>query len=527
MTRSGLASILVARMDDRRPRPCEPNLALWSWGFVGLGIVLRLYAYWLDFPLWWDEAFVAVNFLQRDYAGLLEPLDYGQVAPLCFLWSELFLVRLLGFHEWSLRLFPLICSIGGLVVVRIVAARFLDSRAQLLAVAILAVSTHPIRHAADVKPYSADLLVASIVIGLALEWLRRTDQRRWLWALTAFSPLAFLLSHPSIFLVAGAIPALGLAAWRTRNRSVKAAWLAYAFVSGVAYAVIYVFFTAKQASSASSGMAEMWVRSFPPLDSLARFVGWIVVAHTGDLMAYPCGGERGGSTLSLFACVIGAFELVRRGRTTSLLVLVGPLVLAIVGAACRLYPYGGPAPHGSAARIMQYAAPSLCLLVGLGASRILDFVRSERLKSRLVRWSCVILVVVGLVPQVASSLRPYRAYQAEADRQFAREFWPRISRDAEVACLRRDLSVGTWNSIHLDVAVSLCNQAIASPARWQGEVVAWLEAMSRTFELRNRETLRVRISEPGRPPEYERYEVFEFVPGPVVESRRDQDVKGL
>ena len=79
-----------------------------TWAFVGLGVLLRVARYPMDYPLWWDEAFVAVNFIRRDYVDLLRPLDYGQVCPILFLWCELTLVKLLGFSEWSLRLFPLV-----------------------------------------------------------------------------------------------------------------------------------------------------------------------------------------------------------------------------------------------------------------------------------------------------------------------------------------------------------------------------------------------------------------------------------
>jgi hypothetical protein len=51
------------------------------WAFVGLGVLLRVARYAIDYPLWWDEAFVAVNFIRRDYAALLRPLEYGQVCP--------------------------------------------------------------------------------------------------------------------------------------------------------------------------------------------------------------------------------------------------------------------------------------------------------------------------------------------------------------------------------------------------------------------------------------------------------------
>ena len=241
------------------------------WGFVGLGLALRLASYLLNFPLWWDEAFVAVNLLRRGYLGLLRPLDYGQVCPLLFLWAELTSVRWLGFSEWSLRLFPLACALASVVLFRFAASQVLQGRALLLAVAVFAVSVHPIRHAADVKPYATDLLVALGLQSLAISWWRRPDRPGRLWALAGFVPFALLLSHPAAFVAGGVGPALVVPAWRTRRRSVRLAFAAYGMAMVATYALIYVGFTRAQASSASPGMREMWVRSFPPLDSIPWF----------------------------------------------------------------------------------------------------------------------------------------------------------------------------------------------------------------------------------------------------------------
>ena len=81
--------------------------------FIWLGVLLRVVTFALNFPLWGDEAFVAVNLISRGYRDLLRPLDYAQICPLFFLWLELTAVKLLGFSEWSLRLIPTMASVGG------------------------------------------------------------------------------------------------------------------------------------------------------------------------------------------------------------------------------------------------------------------------------------------------------------------------------------------------------------------------------------------------------------------------------
>src|SRR5262245_19220076 len=76
---------LVPEGDDG---PSARRLARATWAFVALGVLLRLTRYFVGYPLWHDEAFVAVNFLERGYAELTRELGYGQVCPLLFLWTE-------------------------------------------------------------------------------------------------------------------------------------------------------------------------------------------------------------------------------------------------------------------------------------------------------------------------------------------------------------------------------------------------------------------------------------------------------
>ena len=235
--------------DDRRPLDTTPpGEALWTerrlewatWAFVGLGVLLRVVRYLMDYPLWWDEAFLAVNFIRRGYLDLLRPLDYSQVCPILFLWIELTVVKLAGFSEWSLRLFPLACAGASVVVFRHVASRVVRGVPLLLAVGIFAVSFHPIRHAADVKPYASDLLVALALLAPAFAWWRRLDRTGPLWILAAVAPIAVALSHPAIFVAVGIAAALAPTIARARQRRV---WIAYAcFVAStvITFLALYV-----------------------------------------------------------------------------------------------------------------------------------------------------------------------------------------------------------------------------------------------------------------------------------------------
>jgi hypothetical protein len=495
--------------------------------------MLRVGRYLMNFPLWWDESFLAINFLRRDYLGLLKPLDYGQVCPLLFLWVELTVVKLLGFSEWSLRLVPLICAVASVVLFRHTASRVVRGLPLLFAVAIFAVAYHPIRHAADVKPYALDLFVTLVVLTLAIEWWRTPERIGWLWALVGFAPFALALSHPAVFTAGGIGLALLPAVVRTKRCS---AWLALALFHLtvlVTFILLYTFFTAAQSSATLQAMQADWMKSFPPLDRPWTLPRWLALIHAGDLLAYPCGGPNGRSAVSLLLVLIAIVMLWRQGRRTVLAVYLAPCGLAMIAAGLKRYPYGG------AARFMQYLAPSACLLAGLGAAAVFSKIQRTRLQHRLLPLALTGLALVGIAPTLAELAHPYRSVHSLMSRQFARRFWPALGRGAEVACLRWDFRVGQWNSTRLGIPVALCNQAIYSPQRRRGRgphwdeisatrplrcvlcdaaesdeacVAVWLQSMNSRYQLKRRETVVANMAEAGARPRTERYLVFEFVP---------------
>jgi len=192
-----MASDVESRGSQRQSSP--------SWivpatlAFVALGILTRLVRYVVGYPIWHDEAFLAVNFWDRDYADLLRPLDYGQVAPWLFLVAERSAVVWLGYSEMVLRLIPAVCGMLSVLVFYHVSGRLLHGQARLLAVAVFAVSFYPIRHGAEIKPYASDLLAALVLLDLAIEWLRDREASRWWWLMTGVTPILVALSYPVVF----------------------------------------------------------------------------------------------------------------------------------------------------------------------------------------------------------------------------------------------------------------------------------------------------------------------------------------
>src|SRR5947208_3639344 len=76
------------------------------WIIICLGIILRCGQYLANRSLWLDESFLALNIVQRSFSQLLQPLSYGQGAPIAFLLVEKSFLQAFGNNEYTLRLFP-------------------------------------------------------------------------------------------------------------------------------------------------------------------------------------------------------------------------------------------------------------------------------------------------------------------------------------------------------------------------------------------------------------------------------------
>ncbi len=306
---------------------------------------------------------IAANFLDRGYVDLLRPLDYHQVGPLLWLAIELSAVRLLGFSEWSTRLFPFLCGLASVPLFRHVAGRVSSGVPLLLAVAIFAVAGWPLRYVAAVKPYASDLFVALGLLALAIEWLRKPDRDGWLWTLAVVGPLAVAVSLPSLFVLGGVGLALFAPVWRSKRWGARSALLVYAAGVGITFLLLLPFY--KTAPGDERQYQNAWAEAFPPLSQPLRMPGWLLDVHTGYMFAYPEGAGHGASALTFVAFVVGGWTCWHQGRKSLVILMLSPFALALVAAALHRYPYG------VSARTAQYAAPMICLLSGFGLATMI------------------------------------------------------------------------------------------------------------------------------------------------------------
>lgn len=510
--------------------------AQWIALLLALGVLARLVRFGLGFPLWADEAFLSASYLDRGYLGLLQPLEYHQVCPLFFLWVQLTATKLLGFSECSLRLFPLLCSLASLALFQHAARRLFRGGALVVAIGIFAAGYPGIRFANDAKPYGCDVLMALTLLTLLLEWWRRPERTRWLWALAAAAPLAVGFSYPVVFTAGGISLTVACLMTMTPGARGWRAWLAYNLSLGAAFLTFY-WLCVRSQNAELSIMRSLWDGTFPPLDSAWRLIVWLARQHAGNMMDHPVGGA--GAVTSL-ACVVGAVILCRRRQFLLPLLGVATLALNFVAAALHRYPYGGQV------RFSLFLMPLISLLAGLGFAAIAD--RFFRREGRGRAIPLLALAALGLIP-LGSMVRDFHHPGKSDDdiryRDFNRWFWFEMSCDAELVCLDVDRATrfGPAAFEFGSSALYLCEQRIYCPhdarlgsarlervsarhplrcVRYrahgypddQARLSAWLDAMQRRYDLAARQEYPIGYRDPdaAEGPTAGWVVMYEFVP---------------
>ena len=312
-------------------------------------------------------------------ADLALPLDYRQVCPLGFLAIEWLAVRLLGFSEFALRCFPMLCGLASVPLFYRLAREILGrgTPATFLAVGVFVVSEPLVRYSGEAKPYETDFLVSLVLLCLSVSWLRTPEKTKGLWLLAVAVPVAVAISLPSMFTIGAivfvALLRIGSEAVPFRPCAVAGLVLAVGLsVAAMAFAGQY-----RTRPEDRAYFLKFWAAAFPPALSdpvaLARWLGACTPGRFSHFLTVATPVWPGSTRWFSAASRWGALLFVGKGkRIVALLVL--PMLLTLAAAALRRYPYG------MSGRVNLYLVPSVLILTAAGASWI--FSRAASRESR-------------------------------------------------------------------------------------------------------------------------------------------------
>ncbi|MCA9096209.1 MAG: glycosyltransferase family 39 protein, partial [Planctomycetaceae bacterium] len=358
-----------------------------------LGVGTRVLRYLLRFPLWGDECMLAENFITRTPLGLLQPLDNGQVAPIGFTETLWCMTRLFGFNEWSLRFVSLAAGVAALFAMRCFALRALSPLSALFAIALLASSYYPIRHAAEVKPYALDLFWCIGLLALADTCRRNPGKIRPLVLLALVTPLAQFTSFTATFVAGGICIGLATQALLRKSSSQLLAAVIYGLVLTAAFALLFFLNASSQFSVHAGHMQHYWQNSFPPspFNQPFQWLIWMLETHTGLMFAYPLGSQSGGSTLTFILVIVGVLRLRQHRDWWFLSTTLGIFGLSYLAGTLHRYPYG------DTTRLVQHLAPLICILAGSGIASLIETANAIRWQQTLAKaaFTAMCLIIVG------------------------------------------------------------------------------------------------------------------------------------
>ena len=345
-----------------------------------------------------DEVSLLKNILGHAVFDFGQILSDDQMAPPGFLVIERLLVRLPLDVKATARLFPLVCGIASVFLMRKAAWRYLDRRAVPLAVALLALGDHLLYYSAEIKQYSCDLVIALAALLLAAPPPPGTPTTRRFAALAIFGLIAPWFSFTSVFVLAG----VGLHFLVTQ--AVSRDWRKAALTMGLGLAWLVSFATCFLLSrSIMSRRDFLWIwwnfaflpvppRSLADASLLAESVANVFINPASLLTPLTLPYT---AALASIMALCGCVSLGRRWAG-GLFLLLCPLILALAASGLRQYPF-----HG---RLLFTLVPTFLLLPAEGVAAI----------GRRTGWLVTLTVAGCFLYGEAAEVLWHRAIQARS-----------------------------------------------------------------------------------------------------------------
>ena len=324
---------------------------------IAYGIIIRIAQYISNRSLWGDEAYIALNIVNRSYLELLQPLDYDQAAPPGFLWVEKLAVQLFGNNEYSLRLFPLIAGIVSLFVLYQLGKWTGSAIALPVALILFASLKYPLYYATEVKQYSSDLMIGLLLCLLLIPLQNKILKNSKVLLLGFLGIAAMWFSHTAIFVLGGIELASLITSSVQKRKSIIFNRLPAYLIWLIGFALYYYLIIAK--SFKNEALQTAWSPEYPKsifdllwlLDSFGRFF------HK------PLGFGSIADGIAIFAFVVGCIVLYRNKRI-KLLVLISPVLATLTAAYLHKYPFR--------TRLILFLTPYFILIIAEGVAFLLS-----------------------------------------------------------------------------------------------------------------------------------------------------------
>jgi hypothetical protein len=341
-----------------------------------LGLVFRLRQFLTGRSLWLDEAMLVLNIVNRNFAGLFQPLEYDQGAPIGFLLVEKSLNIMFGDHEFVFRLFPFMAGVAALGLFYLLLRRTTSGVSLLTGLALFAVGPKLVYYSSEAKQYILDVTVTLLVLLLAIRILEgRADKRDHI-ALGLAGLLAMWFSHPVLFVLASIGICLFIQAITRRKRFqlssvllIGVAWLANL---GLLYSV------SLKGLSQNTFLLNYWQENFMPMPPWSNW-GWFGTIFKGLIQNQI--GISVSVWLVLIIFLLGFISLYTENKTYAAILLI-TFIFVLIASALRLYPLGG--------RLSLFLIPLMIIAISQSVNALEQGLNAQ------CNWGKLVAILVGI-----------------------------------------------------------------------------------------------------------------------------------
>ncbi|MBI1794287.1 MAG: glycosyltransferase family 39 protein [Chloroflexi bacterium] len=377
---------------------------------IVIGIILRLRQYFVNRSLWADEASLALNLVGRTFSGLTQPLDYGQGAPIVFLFIEKFFIVLLGNKDYIMRLFPLFSGILAIYLIYRISREYIGT-AGILAVLMFAVSWQLVYYSSELKQYSSDVMIALLLVYLSNRCIGTDVKARDFILLGVVGSIGIWTSHTAAFILAGI--GLVIAFEKLARREYR--FLLWALGLGLLWLAVFglEYFVSLRYLIADPYLQGYWQKAFMPIPHRSN-LGWFVTTYFSFLTISFNRTDLILAYIFPVLILIGGISLFFKSRNRALIIIL-PFLMASLASLLQKYPLKG--------RFMLFLVPLTLLLIAEGMGRIYLFLAKFNRSFSLFACGFIVLLAFGapLILTLQNFIEPYRGEDIKPVMQYVQE----------------------------------------------------------------------------------------------------------
>ncbi len=333
-----------------------------------IALMIALFAFYLTLAIinfiynrsiWLDEAFLALNIIERDYGELLKPLGYGQLAPIGYLWFEKLVGSIFGYKEWALRLYAFLSYLGSLYFLYHIVRRFFKDRFLAWFVLALFVSFRPVLYfSAEIKPYMGDAFWGLLLWYLYLKIIDGHNKINYTYGFIISVVLAVWFSTVSVFFLTGIALHYILFEINIRTQDNKLSlgnfnlyFILAVFLWAISFLVNYLLIVKDNPVRIS--LKKYWNYYFMP--SLYNAAAWdFIYNRLKQFFRYKTLMPE--YHLFLILLFLGIAFMIAHKKYEALVFSTVPLGINLVLSYFKIFPFGD--------RLLIYATPSFALIIG-------------------------------------------------------------------------------------------------------------------------------------------------------------------